>query len=307
MIGDRISPVPVRRRAPAASVGLAALAAVVAVVAGREVAHGRGTLVALGVATAAFVVWTLVRPEHAALGIIAVIPFMVYPVTVGGLSVFAAVPLVAIVAIALLFAQQRSAERLRWRLSIPAFAALVVIAGVATLHSSSVSTAGSRIVYLALFGLFAWALAASITGRRLTTRAVAIAIVVGATAGALALVIQVVAQFVAGQHEVTNWLIGEAHLFAGQKAGDIAQQSQNWHVDTLNIVRGIFPFMSAPSAGQYMMLGLVAAVWVWRTRPSQFSPGGRTLMIVAIGLIGAALLLTLSRQSWVGALVESLP
>jgi O-antigen ligase len=87
--------------------------------------------------------------------------------------------------------------------------------------------------------------------------------------------------------------------FAGSHSANETGQL-NWTIEGLNIVRGIFPFMSAPSAGQYMMLGLVGAVWLRRTAPS--SPGlGSALEWAGIAVITAALLLTFSRQAWIGA------
>jgi O-antigen ligase len=75
----------------------------------------------------------------------------------------------------------------------------------------------------------------------------------------------------------------------------------NWVVGSLNIVRGIFPFMAAPSAGQYTMLGLVAAIWMWRERGSDAGTTRTAVIVLALIVIGAGLLLTFSRQSWVGA------
>jgi O-antigen ligase len=282
--------------------GLLVLAAAAAVVAGREAALGRGPLVAAAAATGAFAIWTLARPQHAALALLAVLPFLVYPASAGGLSLFAAVPLVALVSGALLLSQRGSWRRLRWRLSVPAFAVVLVFAAVAAAHSSSLSTTGSRILYLALFAVFAWALAASISAGALSARAVATAIVIGAAAAGLALTVQVLIQFGAGQHAVVNWLTGEFRLFAGQRAAGVAQEQRNWVVGSLNVVRGIFPFMAAPSAGQYEMLGLVAAVWLWRTRPPTLSPAARSALVAAGVLTAAGLLMTLSRQSWVGLL-----
>jgi O-antigen ligase len=272
------------------------------VVAGRGAAHGRGPIVAAATAAGAFAIWTLARPQHAALALLAVLPFLVYPASAGGLSLFAAVPMVALVSGALLLSQRGSWRRLRWRLSVPAFAALLVFAVVAAAHSASLSTAGSRILYLALFALFSWALAASMTAGALSARAVATAIVVGAAAAGVALIVQVVIQFGAGQHAVVSWLTGEFRLFAGQRAAGVAQEQHNWVVGSLNVVRGIFPFMAAPSAGQYEMLGLVASVWLWRTRPPTLSPAARSALVAACALIAAGVLMTLSRQSWVGVL-----
>jgi O-antigen ligase len=282
--------------------GLLVLAGIAAVAAGREAALGRGPVVAAAAATGAFAIWTLARPQHAALALLAVLPFLVYPASAGGLSVFAAVPLVLLVSGALLLSQRGSWRRLRGRLSVPAFAVLLLFAVVAAVHSSSLSTAGSRLLYLCLFALFAWALAASMTAGALSARAVATAIVIGAAAAGVALIAQVVIQFGAGQHAVVSWLTGEFRLFAGQRAATVAQEQHNWVVGSLNVVRGIFPFMAAPSAGQYEMLGLVAAVWLWRTRPPRISPAVRCALAAACGLTAAGLLMTLSRQSWVGVL-----
>jgi O-antigen ligase len=279
--------------------GLAALAA------GLAVARGDGAVVAAAAAGCAFLAWTLARPEHAALGVLVVLPFLVYPTSSGGLSLFAGVPLVALVSLALLLAQRGSWARLRPRLSVPAFAALFVIAGAAAAHSVRFSTAGSRLVYLALFALFAWALASAISAGRLTTRAVAAAIAASSACASVALIAQVLAQFAGGQQSVTNWLTGEFGLFAGQRGAAIAAQSRNWTVPSLHMVRGIFPFMAAPSAGQYTMLGLVTSVWLFKTRssgPRPPRPAQTGWIAVAIGLSGAGLLMTLSRQSWVGAL-----
>jgi O-antigen ligase len=305
MIGARRGRRTVSVTAPQQGVfgaGLIALAGAAAVVAGREAALGRGPIVAAAAATGAFAVWTLARPQHAALALLAALPFLVYPASAGGLSLFAAVPLVALVSGALLLSQRGSWWRLRWRLSVPAFAVLLVFAVVAAVHSSGLSTAGSRILYLGLFALFAWALAASITAGALSARAVATAIVIGAAAAGVALIVQVLIQFGAGQHAVVSWLTGEFRLFAGQRAAGVAQEQQNWVVGSLNVVRGIFPFMAAPSAGQYEMLGLVAAVWLWRTRPATLSPAARSALFAGCALTAAGLLMTLSRQSWVGVL-----
>jgi len=43
-------------------------------------------------------------------------------------------------------------------------------------------------------------------------------------------------------------------------------------------------------------------VWLWRTRPPTLSPAARSWLIAACVLTAAGLLMTLSRQSWVGLL-----
>jgi O-antigen ligase len=306
MIGDRfaerVGSAPDRRATARWQAALIAASAGAALLAGWEVAIGNEALVVAALAAGAFLVWTLARPQHAALAVLAVLPFLIYPASAGGLSLFAGVPLVALVSVALLLAQRGSWRRLRRRLSVPAFGVLLTFAVAAAAHSTSLSTAGSRLLYLSLFAVFAWALASSITGGTISSRAVATAVVISACVAAVALIVQVVAQFGAGQHAIISWLTGEFRLFAGQRAATVAQENRNWVVGSLNVVRGIFPFMAAPSAGQYEMLGLVAAVWLWRTRPPAISPAARSALALAIVLTAAGLLMTLSRQSWVGAL-----
>jgi O-antigen ligase len=268
-----------------------------AALAGREVAHGKGVAITLVLAASAFLVLVLTRPEHAALGVIVVLPFTFYPVSVGGFSAFIAVPMVACVSVALLLTQHGSLRRLRWRLSLSTFGVLLLAALVATAHSTDTSTAGSRVLYIVVFALFAWALAASITAGRLTVQAVATAVVISAAIASVALITQVVVQFAVGQPAVRTWLAGEFQLFGGLRGAGVVEQTQNWVVGSINIVRGIFPFMAAPSAGQYTMMGLVAAVWLWRERRGK---PGRALLLLAIVLIAVGLLSTFSRQAWVG-------
>jgi O-antigen ligase len=169
----------------------------------------------------------------------------------------------------------------------------------ATVHSTDISTAASRLVYLGLFALLTWALTASISDGRMTVHSLVVAIVLGATLAGVALVGQVVVQFAVGQLAVTNWLSAHFGLFAGSRAAGITTTTGNWIVSYLGIVRGIFPFMAAPSAGQYEMLGLVAGIWLWRTSSGE---PRRWMLFSANVLMGLALLATLSRQSWIGFL-----
>jgi O-antigen ligase len=272
-----------------------------ALAAGREIAHGAWVPICVTLAGTAFLVWALNRPEHAAMGLIVALPFLVYPGSFGGFSVFAGAPLAALVSITLLLGQRNTFGRLRRRLSIRAFAALFAAAAASTALSVDTSTSGSRLLYLAIFGLFAWALAASISAGRMTVRGVALAIVIGAIPAAIALIVQVVIQFAVGQAAVTNWLGDVFAVFGGQHGQALALVQRNWVPSTVNIVRGIFPFMSAPSAGQYMMVGLLAAVWLLRNGRQRRSGASSSLQVLVIVLLGAALLLTFSRQSWIGA------
>jgi O-antigen ligase len=158
------------------------------------------------------------------------------------------------------------------------------------------------VLYLMIFGLFAAALGSAMSAGRLSDHTVAQAVVAAAAAAAVALIVQVLAQFSVGATAVTNWLIGELPLFAGAHAASELSQL-NWTVGGLNVVRGIFPFMDAPGAGQFMMLGLLAAVWLRLDPRSAGSWFRGRLGVVAVGLIAAGLLMTFSRQSWVGAFV----
>ena len=91
--------------------------------------------------------------------------------------------------------------------------------------------------------------------------------------------------------DVSPWFHGNAGL------------GTTWHVTDLDLLRAIFPFMTAPSAGQYMAVGLIAGAWLLLGGLRNSTPGQHNITVVAVGLIGFALLLTFSRQSWVGALV----
>jgi len=281
--------------------GLIAGAAAAALASGALIAHG-SPAVLLALAALAFLLWAIARPEHAALVLLLLTPFSIYPLTVGGFSVFAVAPLVGLTSVILLLRHRGTVARLRGRLPMLAGALLVAVATVTAALSTQPTTALSRVLYLVIFGLFAAALASAISAGAVSDRTVAEAVVAAAAAAAIALIVQVVAQFSAGASAVTNWLIGELPLFAGAHAASELGQL-NWTVGGLNIVRGIFPFMDAPGAGQFMMLGLLAAVWLrLDSRPSASWLGGR-LGLVAIGLIATGLLMTFSRQSWVGAFV----
>jgi O-antigen ligase len=285
------------RRAAAPLIGM-----LVAVASGAAIAHGAALYVLLMLAGTAFVLWAISYPEHAALGLVAITPFSIYPATVGGFSVFLVVPLLSAVSVLLLLRRRGVLTRLRGRLPVATFALLLAAAAVTTLVSTAPTAAGSRLLYLAVFGLFAAALASSMREGRLSDWAIAQAVVFAAATAGIALIIQVLAQFSVGKVGVTNWLVGELRLFGGaHAAGELGQL--NWTVDGLGVVRGIFPFMDAPGAGQFMMLGLVAAVWMRIDPRSGWTWIQRRAGVAAIVLIAAGLLMTFSRQSWVGAFV----
>jgi O-antigen ligase len=283
--------------------GCVVVGALGGVVIGREVSHGHAALIALALGGGLCLLWTLASATTATLALIVALPFLIYPTSTNGLSLFAAVPLAGIASIGLLLAQHGSLPRLRRGLSLGAFALVLLAAVVATGRSSHLTTAGSRLIYLVMFGLFAWAIAAAIAAGALTVRQVAEALCLSAALASIALIIQVVAQFGAGKHAVITWLVHQYGLFGGQRGAGIAHQQQNWNVNSVNIVRGIFPFMAAPSAGQYTMMGLVTSVWLWRQPATVRRSWRRRLYLVAIVLTAVALLATFSRQAWVGAFI----
>jgi len=292
---------PLRRMAVRRAAGLM-LALAAALLSGALVARGSYVWVLLAVGALGFCLWAISRPAHATLGLVAITPFSIYPVTVGGFSVFLTVPLVAFTSVVLLLRVRGNIGRLHRRLPMLAFAVLVGAALVATALSSAPTTAGSRVTYLVIFGIFAAAVASAIRDGQLSSISVVWAVVFAASAAAIAVIIQVVAQFAVGATSVTNWLVGELSLFAGaHTAGELGQL--NWTVQGLGIVRGIFPFMDAPGAGQFLMLGLLAAVWLRLDPHRARSRRAEQLSMIAIVLIAAGLLMTFSRQSWVGAFV----
>lgn len=108
-----------------------ASAAAIAAAAGALVAFG-APLLALGLVLGlAYLALVLARPEATALGLIAVLPFMVYPATVGGLSLFLALPLFGLCSLVLLLRSPSGAGRAVGRLPSRWFLLLAGI-GLAT-------------------------------------------------------------------------------------------------------------------------------------------------------------------------------
>jgi O-antigen ligase len=121
----------------------------------------------------------------------------------------------------------------------------------------------------------------------------------GVLAGA-AIVIQFVAQFAVGKETVLDWLFDVRGTFAGDRAAEV--QKSNWMVEDLEVVRGVFPFMAPAGAGQFLMFSLIAGVWLRR----EGRGAGRPASIVELAmtlLVAVALMMTFSRQSWLGAAV----
>jgi O-antigen ligase len=239
-------------------------------------------------------------PERTTLGLIVLLPFFFYPASVGGFSLYLAVPTFGFVSIVLLTRPRPALGVLRRDLPAVAFALLVACAVAAAALSSDPTKAFTRVAYLVLFGLVAYALAGTIAAGRLSPEALAKAMLLsGALAGA-AVTIQFVAQFAVGEQRVLDWLFDQRALFAGEASTKLTVS--NWVVADLDVVRGIFPFLSAPIAGQYLMFALIAGVWLRRERKAGTGVGsGLELLLLVI--VAAGLLMTFSRQSWIGAAV----
>jgi O-antigen ligase len=245
-----------------------------------------------------FAVVAIAAPERTALGLIVVLPFLFYPASIGGFSLFLGVPAFGFVSIVLLTRTRPPLGVLRRDLPVVSFALLMAAALVAALLSDDQLTAFSRVAYLLLFGLVAFSVAGSIAAGRLTRSAVAKALLgAGALAGT-AIVLQFLAQFASGQGPVLDWLFDVRSFFAGERSA-VADKS-NWVVDNLNVVRGVFPFMTPASAGQFLMFALIAGVWL-RREDRAGSRAASKVVLVLLLIVAAALLFTLSRQSWIGA------
>lgn len=284
------------RSAWAIALGLALAAA-----AGYAAGGGNWRLAVLAIAAPCFLIAAAAAPERMALGLIVALPFLIYPASTGTLSVFLGIPLFGFTSLMLLSRLRDSLHGLRYVLPIVAFGLLVVIATFASVLSSDPTFALTRVAYLLLFGLFALALAATIRSGRLTTAAVARAIVYSGVIAAAAVIVQFVAQFGGGKQSVINWLDGVYPTFGGERAAD-ARAGSNWVINDFDLLRGVFPFMSPGSAGQYLMLPLIAALWLRRERKASGGPAN-ALELVSLVVIAAALLFTFSRQAWVGAAV----
>jgi O-antigen ligase len=235
--------------------------------------------------------------ERLALALLALLPFLFYPADVHGHSIFLGLPLALAISAVLLWEQRDWVlERTRAPLLV-AFVVLLAIATVAAILSTDPATSLSRALYLFTFGAFALALAAALARRRLTVEQVAWAVVAGGVLSAAAILLQFAAQYAFGRPETFEWLRDVQSAFAGKRAAEIS--TTNWILEGNGTLRGIFPFMSPPSAGQYMMLALLPAAWLWTRRRGR-APGW--LAPAALALIVAALVATYSRQSWIGAL-----
>jgi O-antigen ligase len=237
-------------------------------------------------------------PERMVLALIVLLPFFFYPVTLAGFSLFLAVPAFGFVAIVLLTRHRPTLGMLRQDLPVLAFGLLLAAAVLTSTLSIDPLTTFSRVSYIVLFGLVAFAISASIAAGRLTRETVAKALLISGALAGIAIIIQFLAQFAVGDGSVLDWLFDVRALFAGERAA-VAEKS-NWIVDNLDVVRGVFPFMTPASAGQYLMFCLVAGFWLRGERRAATGIGSGLLLALLV-IVTVALLLTLSRQSWLGA------
>jgi hypothetical protein len=267
------------------------------------VGRGQGTLVLAALAAVGAGLLVAVRPAAAALGLLAALPFLVYPpATAGAYSIFAGLPVALLVAIAIgarLHVGAGAAGRPTWSAAQPRipFAAYLAVGIVSSLGAVDPRAGHDPDdLHRGLRGAGGRAGARTNPGA-LTVRAVVVAVVAGATLAAVGITVQFAMQVPVGREAVIEWLGSVNGLFAGQRAA--STDVTNWYVPGIGLVRGVFPFMAAPSAGQYMMLGLLGALWLAH-RPGRGRRLPRSALVAAIALLATGLVLTVSRQSWVG-------
>jgi hypothetical protein len=242
--------------------------------------------------------YAIAEPERSALALIVLIPFMIVPFRSGSTSVFLGMPFAFVIGLSLMLRCRGAAVWRQPHLYFGFFLLLLVPMVTASIASPDFVRGMTRIIFVIIYGTFAVGLGTAIASERLSERTVVRAFVFGAAVSAVALIGQSLAQFVVGEGRVVNWLHKVSPWFHGN-----AGIGTTWHAPDVDKLRAIFPFMSPPSAGQYMAVSLIAAIWLMFGGRRTARPGQLNLNAIAIGLIGLALLLTFSRQSWVGALV----
>lgn len=254
-------------------------------------------LAAIALLAAAAALCLLARPRWALWGFLIFLPFFLYPVTIGHLSLFLGLPAALAVSLVLLAGTE---GRFREAVKLPAitFSVLAIAAVASALLSSDPLRALSRVLYLVSFGVFAASVASARATGLIRDRDVLAPLLLGATGAGFALVAQFALQFPLGTTSVHEQLLSWYPLFGGSGAG--TSVGQNWVVPSFDLLRAIFPFMTAPGAGQYMMAAFVTAVLALHF---DFGDLDRRWLRYAVLIIGCGLAATLSRQAWVGALV----
>ncbi len=278
--------------------GVVLAAAVFAVLVGTVCAVGWGIFGIGMVLGAAAALYILAEPEKSALALIFTLPFMVQPLKFGDFYLSLTVPLGFLIGISLLL-RCLGSKTFRMPHLYAGFALLLVIVTVISAVASVDWLRGmSRVVYVILFIVFGAGLGTAVASQRLRQRELVNAFVWGAAVAAVALTAQSLAQFAVGEARVTSWLRDMMPIFWGSQTGGL-----NWHADGVDVLRAIFPFMTPGLAGQYMAMALIAAAWLWFNPSEKATPRVRNLTMLAIGIIAVALVLTVSRQSYIGAVV----
>jgi len=254
-------------------------------------------LAAIALLATAGALLLLSRPKWALWGFLIFLPFFIYPVTIGQLSLFLGLPAALAVSLVLVAAAD---DRPRGVVKLPtiSFSVLAIAAIASALLSSDPPHALSRVVYLISFGIFAGSVAYARSAGVIRDRDVLAPLLLGATAAAIALIAQFAIQFAVGTTTVDNQLHSWYPVFGGSSAGTSA--GQNWIVPSFDLVRAVFPFMTSPGAGQYMMVAFVTGVLALHSGIGNLN---RRWMRWSVLILACGLAATLSRQAWVGALV----
>ncbi len=254
-------------------------------------------LVALGLLATAGGLFLLTRPRWALWGFLGFLPFFMYPVSFGHLSLFIGLPAALAVSLVLVAGTE---GRARGAIKLPTitFSVLAIAALASALLSSDPTHALSRVLYLISFGIFAASVAYARSAGVIRDRDVLAPLLIGATGAGIALVVQFAIQFAVGTTTVQDHLLSLYPVFGG--SGGETTVGQNWVVPSFDLLRAIFPFMTAPGAGQYMMVAFVTAVLALHFDLGDLN---RRWLRWSVLIIGCGLAVTLSRQAWVGALV----
>ncbi|WP_320671637.1 O-antigen ligase family protein [Patulibacter defluvii] len=224
------------------------------------------------------------------------LPYGPYVAQIGEFKVITPLVLAAVL-IPILFFHGIGRQRLASRPIGPAipfaFGTLLAWGILSTAFGGDVVATGARMLYLSVFGLLGAALLFAMRRRVVRVEDVGLTVVIGGALGACGVLFQFLLQFARGEGYTINWVNERLDLFAA------ASRVANLKSGDFDLVRGIFPFMAVPSAGQYLMVAILlgAAMLLLRMRVS------RTVIVVCLGIMLAALIVTFSRQSWVGLAV----
>jgi O-antigen ligase len=254
-------------------------------------------LAAIALLAAAGALFLLSRPRWALWGFLIFLPFFMYPVSFGQLSLFLGLPAALAVSLVLVAATD-GRSRGFGKLPTICFSVLVIAAIASALLSSDPPHALSRVVYLVSFGIFAASVAYARSAGVISDRDVLAPLLIGATAAGIALIAQFTIQFAVGTTTVHNQLFSWYPVFGGSSSAMSA--GQNWIVPNFNLVRAVFPFMTSPGAGQFMMVAFVTGVLALHSGIGNLN---RRWVRWSVLILACGLAATLSRQSWVGALV----